>query len=138
MFYCIIDARFFFLNFWYRLNCSSNDIGLLNPSANPDDYHLYHCPCTDLGVPICPANITQQGELFRYRSVSYDEFYDVAEKNISLWILRTYEELKDARFVHIITKFNLLLLFFKVYFLTNLRKFEQVGSPNPNCFIVCV
>lgn len=99
----LTNYYFFFslFNFRYRLDCSSNDIGLLNPLANPDDYHLYHCPCTDLGVPICPANSTQQGELFRYRSVSSDEFYDLAEKNISLWILRTYEELKDVRFVHL-------------------------------------
>lgn len=77
-----------------RLNCSTNGIGLLNPTANPDNYQNIDCPCV-WGVPVCPANITQQGELLRYQSVTYDEFYDLADKNISTWILRTKEEMKD-------------------------------------------
>ena len=88
--YCI--AAIFSL---HRLNCSTSDIGLLNPiTANPENYQNIDCPCK-LGVPICPANITQQGELLRYQSVTYDEFYDLADKNISTWILRTQEELTN-------------------------------------------
>lgn len=84
-----------------RLNCSSSDIGLLNPTVNPDDYREIHCPC-DSGAPSCPAN-NSQGELLRYRSVTFDEFYDLSGKNISTWILRTYDELKDKRFVYSIS-----------------------------------
>jgi hypothetical protein len=102
--YCVI---YIFHNFPNRLNCSSSYTGLLNSLANPDNYHDLDCPCNDFGAPICPANSTQQGELYHYRSVSYDEFYDLAAKNISLWILRTYEELKDLRFI----SFNWCFLF---------------------------
>ena len=95
----LLGIIYIFPNFPNRLNCSSSYTGLLNSLANPDDYHDLNCPCNDFGAPICPANSTQQGELYHYRSVSYDEFYDLAAKNISLWILRTYEELKDLRFI---------------------------------------
>lgn len=83
-----------------RLNCSTNGIGLLNPSANPDEYQNLHCPCNS-GYPVCPANSTQ-GELYKYLSISYDEFFDMNEKNISTWILKTHDELKDLRFAYLI------------------------------------
>ncbi|KAK4029566.1 hypothetical protein OUZ56_022545 [Daphnia magna] len=78
------------------LNCSIYNIGLLNPTANPETYQDINCPCNDFGAPICPANATQ-GELFHYGSVSYDEFFDLADKNISTWILRTHEEFNEIR-----------------------------------------
>lgn len=101
MFYCFIFPGFFFKPVSYilhRLNCSIYNIGLLNPTANPETYQDINCPCNDFGAPICPANATQ-GELFHYGSVSYDEFFDLADKNISTWILRTHEEFNEIRYV---------------------------------------
>lgn len=80
------------------MNCSNEELGLLNPGANPNDYHDLQCPC-ELGVSLCPVN-SSQGELWKYGSVSTDEFYDLSENNIPLWILQTYKSLKETRLAH--------------------------------------
>lgn len=77
-----------------------SNVGLINPEANPDDHEDYYCPCTS-GVPSCPANFTE-AELYRYRSVTYDEFYDLSGADPAAWILHTYDSSKDIMFVSLI------------------------------------
>ena len=73
-------------------------VGLWNPEGRPEDYEDLYCPCNS-GVPTCPANLSTEAELYRYKSVTYDDFYDLSQKDPSAWILRTFEELQDFRFV---------------------------------------
>lgn len=75
-------------------------MGLINPEANPDEYSDYYCPCVS-GVPSCPANLTE-AELYRYRSVTYDDFYDLSGADPSAWILHTYDSSKNIMFVSLI------------------------------------
>ena len=78
-----------------RLACSNSDVGLLNPSANPGAYENVVCPC-EMGASACPANASN-GELHLYRAISTDDFYDLTDKNINLWIVRTYKQMKKNR-----------------------------------------
>lgn len=94
LWFCFERSKHFI---FYRLACSKNITGLLNPSVNPDDYEDFRCPCSK-GITYCPGNLTS-AELPRYRSVSSDEFYDLTGKDISLWIIRTYKTLKKSRYV---------------------------------------
>nr|QST14975.1 ABCA1-1 protein [Diaphanosoma celebensis] len=64
-----------------------NETGLLNPQADPDAYEDILCPCSG-GTPACPANASN-GELYKFKSVTGDTFYELSDKDISLWILRS-------------------------------------------------
>ena len=80
-----------------RLSCK-NETGIQNPWANPDDYEDLLCPCTD-GISECPANASS-GELYRYNSLTTDTFYDLTNKDIPLWIVRSNKALEDHRFYY--------------------------------------
>ena len=77
------------------MDCSSAALGLFNPEAHPEDYEDIQCECQN-GVPNCPDSINN-GELWRFGSVTSDEFYDLSANDIGLWIVRTTEELKRSR-----------------------------------------
>ncbi len=77
--------------------CDSKITGLLNPYVNPNDYVDFQCPC-DMGVSICPANLTAATLLYKYKSVSTDDFYDLTGKDIAKWIVRTYKTFKKFRY----------------------------------------
>jgi hypothetical protein len=47
-----------------------------------------------LSIPHCPAD---EVELWKFGSVSSDQFYDLSNNNIPLWILRTFDEKKYSR-----------------------------------------
>lgn len=76
-------------------NCSTAQLGLLNPEAHPEEYKDIQCPC-ELGVPHCPDDVNQ-GELWKFGSVTTDQFYDLSANDVNLWIVRTHEEFKPFR-----------------------------------------
>ncbi len=78
------------------MNCSKSQLGLLNPNANPQDFEDARCPCA-LGLPACPANLSD-GELWKYGSVTSDEFYEVSDNDIYNWTLRTHDTFKYSRY----------------------------------------
>lgn len=77
--------------------CSDSVLGLLNPEVNPRKYEDFRCPC-EAGVAVCPSNISGTG-LWKYRSVSSDEFYDLSENDVRFWAIRTHAELKHIRYL---------------------------------------
>ncbi len=78
------------------MNCSTAQLGLLNPESNPNDYEDTLCDCK-LGEPVCPDGVGRGDELWKYGSVSNDQFYDLSKDNISVWIVRTYEMFREKR-----------------------------------------
>ena len=80
-----------------RMKCSDASV-LLNPTANLDTFEDFRCHC-ELGAAVCPANFTE-GEVPMYQAVTMDTFYDLSNKDIALWIIRTYREYKKKRFVN--------------------------------------
>ena len=79
-----------------KMKCSDSGF-FTNPTASVGAYDDMRCDC-DLGVPACPANFTE-GEVPIYQGVTLDKFYDMSDKDISLWIIRTYREHKKKRCV---------------------------------------
>lgn len=76
-------------------NCTNSALGLLNPEVDPRNYKDFRCPC-ESGVAVCPSNISGTG-LWKYGSVSSDEFYDLSGNDIRFWAIRTHWELKHIR-----------------------------------------
>lgn len=74
-------------------NCSLSALGLLNPGVSAAEYDDIRCPCRS-GVPVCPSNISQTG-LWKYGSVTGDEFYDLSENDVRFWTIRTHKEFKN-------------------------------------------
>ena len=78
------------------MKCSDTGV-VLNPTANISAYSDMRCDC-ELGIPVCPANFTE-GELPLYQAVTMDDFYDLSDRDIALWIIRTHREFKKKRSV---------------------------------------
>lgn len=76
--------------------CFNRRSWLLNPEVDPSHYEDIRCPCY-LGIATCPANASQQ-ELYRYASMTSDEFYDLTHRDIDLWLIRTHKTLKKQRY----------------------------------------
>lgn len=78
-----------------RLNCSKHQVNLGKAIEDPDGYKGTHCPCID-GISACSDNSTSE-YLFKYHSITSDEFYNLTGKSVSQWILHSNKKMGSSR-----------------------------------------